>query len=185
MLTDPSNRPTGVMLLSALHFLGGVATAAISLFLLFVDRNPEIDNALAEIGLSMPILIAGMIVLTVLSIGSALGMMSGAVWGWYLGSFYYAYAIVRNISALVVVSRFGDEIAEDSNSSPETVVFDYHAKFIIRLSVSLLIYLYFFRSNVREFFGLGEKKKWKAVVTEFGICVLIGTVVTVWSKSVQ
>ena len=59
---------------------------------------------------------------------------------------------------------------------------DYYLKHGARIVVHLLIFLYFFKGNVREFFSLTEQKKWKPVLAETGICIGIAAVFTIIAR---
>ena len=106
-------------------------------------------------------------------------MWKGKRWGWYLGSFYYLYSVVLNANALITVpilmrSMSAQDIADMSRTPSYYVV-----KHSVRLVVHFLLYLYFFRMNVREFFSLSNDPKWKPVLAEAAICVSIVLIVNV------
>jgi hypothetical protein len=109
-------------------------------------------------------------------------MWSGARWGWYLGSFWYAYSIVQNVNALFTVSDLFHSIAQiQPGSAPRGIGF-YYAKFAIGLVLSVLLYLYFFKDNVRDYFGLLESKKWIAIAIQFFLCIDIIFAISAWYK---
>lgn len=164
-------RPVGISILSVLHFLGGAALAVLAGVLpMMAARKPEIAETLATIGMPLPLLIAGILFLASLAIGSAVGMWIGAKWGWYLGSFYYVYSVIRNLLAIVsvylLVGQLKPEELADAHRGPE-----YHyLKFSIRAVIHTLIYVYFFKRNVLEYFGLTQISVLKVVVIELVIC---------------
>lgn len=179
-------RPIGVTLLSILSLLGAVLLTLFTGFAAFAiasgdERVRKLSEAMAELGIPMPLLAVGIIFLVALAWASGIGLWIGTIWGWHCGAFWYAYAIIRNLNALVTVYLISDmhatEIQTPTSRGPEY----YYFKFIARLLISFLIYLYFFKSNVREYFGLTTASKWKAVATHFGICiglVVVGSIIT-------
>jgi len=64
--------------------------------------------------------------------------------------------------------------------TPEELV--NHVVRVIKIIIFLLLYLYFFKGNVREFFSLAEQNKWKPILAELGICIGIGAAVSIVAK---
>jgi hypothetical protein len=163
-------RPTGITILSVLHFLGVFGFAVLAFFLVR-SNDPQIRQGFANIGISFPVVVCAIALLSALAFASGIGMWCGAKWGWFLGSFYYAYSIVTNINALLsiddILSAFPAEDTAHFRPGPAF----YYGKFGFRLALSALIYLYFFKENVREYFGLQNAKKWPAVVVHFAVCI--------------
>ncbi len=58
----------------------------------------------------------------------------------------------------------------------------YYVKYGAGAIISFLLYLYFYKGNVRAFFSLSEQEKWKPVVVEFGICIGIAAVVSILTR---
>ena len=180
-ITPP--RPLGISILSILHFVGGVALAVLAAVLpMIAAGQPEIAETLATIGLPLPLLIAGIFFLAALAIGSAVGMWIGARWGWYLGSFYYVYSIIRNLLAIVTVYYLAAELkAEDFGASRGP---DYHYfKFGVRALIHALIYIYFFKSNVLEYFRLTQVSVVKVILVELAICIAIAIAFSILGAS--
>jgi hypothetical protein len=149
-------RPVGVTLLAILALIGAVMLTALMGAAAVVaargdSRIQQMSAAMAEIGIPMAVMVVGIVFLIILSWASGIGMWIGAKWGWHCGAFWYAYAIVRNFSALLTVygtsEIFEAEASSDSSRGPEY----YYLKFSARLIISFLIYLYFFKANVRVF----------------------------------
>ena len=180
-------RPTGVSILAFLAILGAVVITIISALAIFAviqgdDRVRQASEAMAQIGIPPYFMAAGILFLLALGWASGIGMWIGAKWGWHLGAFWYAYAIARNIGALLTIygsaEMFEAEMSSSSSRGPEY----YYIKHSGRLLISFLIYLYFFKDNVREYFGLENASKWNAVAAHFGICAalfIVGTAISV------
>lgn len=179
------DRPLGITILSILHFVGGVALAIGLVAFAFVRVDPQVTQALSEIGIPLPLLIAGIGFLAVLGIASAIGMWKGKTWGWYLGSFSFAYAIVRNVNALVAVYDLSNVLPAEELADASRGPGYYYMKFGIRTVVSLLLFMYFFKANVRAYFGLVEARLWKAAVAEFVLCIVIALVAAAAAQWMQ
>jgi len=183
------SRPIGVTLLSILAILGGIGfvglAALTTFFLLSTDEPRVIAERLATIGIPLPLLIVGLAFLIVLSIGSGAGMWVGERWGWYLATFGYAYAIVRNLNAIWITHGiFSSMSAADLAVMPHGLGY-YYFKFSARVVISGLILLYLFKRNVREFFEVGEIPAWKVLGTEAVSCAVIVGCVTLAASVLQ
>jgi hypothetical protein len=176
-------RPVGVTILSILFLIGAVLLTGITAFAVFAvasgdDRVRQISESLATFGMPISLLAFGVALLVALSWASGIGMLLGTKWGWYCGSFWYAYAIMRNLNALWFLYGMPETLTTEMSSSSSRGPEHYYIKYSGRLIVSCLIYLYFFKANVREHFGLSSASGWKAVFLEFGLCVGMLTVGT-------
>lgn len=161
-----ATRPVGVSILAMLHLVGGVGLAVV-LVALVVNRQ-AIGEPLQMLGMPPALLIIGVLFLAVLTIASGVGMWMGTKWGWWLAAFYYLYGVVRHGSALMTVAALADRL-EDGMRGPAF----YLIKFGVRIIVHLLLVLYFFRGNVRAFFGLTTVGKARALGILVGICLAI------------
>ena len=171
LVTNQSNQPTGVTILAVLHLIGGILLFVMQFAL--IANMADAATALQTIGMSPYLLIAGVMFLSVITIGSGAGMIVGAKWGWWLGAFYYVYSIFRNGSAILGVISLADQI-EDGTRGVNHYLFKHGA----RIVVNALLLLYFFKENVLEYFNLSSVSKVKAVCLMVGICVAIGVVTT-------
>jgi tetratricopeptide (TPR) repeat protein len=171
-----SKRPTGIAILSWLHMGGGAIGAVIVLVLLTAipDAQKALD-ALTTIGLPPGLLLCAIIFLLILTCLSGVGMWTGIKWGWFLGSFYYAYSITRNLNALITIPAIlGALSPEELSEMPHGPGF-YYAKHGLRVVVHGLLYLYFFKTNVRAHFSLQASRRWVPAVTQVGICIAIAS----------
>lgn len=159
-------RPGGISILAVLHFIGGILLFGTQ-FLLFANLQ-AMEESLHAIGIPPVLLIIGVMFLAVLAIASGVGMWMGAKWGWWLASFYYVYSIFREGSALPTVVAMANQL-EGGSRGPEY----YIIKHGVRIIVHFLLFLYFFKGNVLEFFGLETLSKPKAIGVLVGICIAI------------
>ena len=161
-----TTRPVGVSILAVLHLIGGIVLFGAQ-FLLIANLQ-AMDESLRSIGIPPVLLIVGVMFLAVLAIASGVGMWMGTKWGWWLAAFYYVYSIFRNGSALLTIVVMADQL-ESGTRSPEY----YMIKHGGRIIVHLLLFLYFFKGNVLEFFGMETLSKAKAIGILVGICIAI------------
>lgn len=157
-----TGRPFGVAALAALHFFGGLVLFWLQ-FLLF-SRLDAIEPSAREAALPMVLVATGLMFLAILSIASGIGMWRGTTWGWWMGSFYYVYAIFRNASALLTAAS----MAEELENSERGLIF-YLVKHSIRILVSFLFLSLFFKENVLDFFGMNGVDKRQSIARLFGI----------------
>jgi hypothetical protein len=167
-------RPIGISILSWLHIIAGTGGGAVSLLLLLsMSGNPRTQEVLAALGIPPPLLAISVALIFGTTLASGVGMWKGRPWGWYIGSFVYAYSVTRNVIALFSVHSILDSLPPDAVANSSHGPEYYYLKYGARVLVQFLIYLYFFKSNVRSFFGLSEAKKWKPVLAHVGICLVV------------
>ena len=160
------NRPVGVTIFAILHLIGGVLLVGVLLFglpMLFANLD-RVTQVLDKIGVPLIVFVAGLLLLAGITLASGIGLWLGTRWGWWCTTFFYVYSIARNANAFLTVSFFADAL-EGGSRSPEY----YYAKFGGRVILHFLFFLYFFKANVLEYFGMENLHKGKAV----GILVLI------------
>ena len=175
-------RPIGVSILSVLHFISALGFFGVAVFALLWLRDPKIVEKMAASGFPVPLFIAAMVVSAILAFATTVGMWSGAPWGWYLGSFWYAYSIVVNVSALFSINGVIHSFRQDHPRFVAPGIGFYYARFTIGLVLGVLLYLYFFKDNVRDYFGLLESKKWIAVAIQFFLAIDIVFAIFAWYK---
>lgn len=125
-------------------------------------------ESLREVGMSPIMVLVGFTFLAVLALGSGVGMWLGTKWGWWLSTFYYMYSVFRNACALWMVISIGDQL----QGEPRGI--EYHMiKHGGRVVVHSLLFLYFFKGNVLEYFDVTSLRKWKAVGILIGICIAL------------
>ncbi len=177
-------RPVGVSILAVLHIVGGGLGGIATVFLVAqLGSNPKVRQGLAVVGVPPALLIVGIAFLLVLGIASGIGMWQGLTWGWYLGSFYYMYSVVRNANALITISRLMNTLPPEEIANMSRGPSFFYMKHGLRVVVHSLLFLYFFKSNVRAFFAVAEQDRWKVTLAEFGICVGIAGAVSLMAKA--
>jgi cytochrome c oxidase subunit IV len=78
-----------------------------------------------------------------------------------------------------------------ASSSPEVIAASkhgiayYYVKFGGRIVFSALLYLYFFKRSVRDYFELAHVRRWKIVLIQLAICAAIVLVVAVWLIAIE
>lgn len=183
MQESENKRPIGIAILSGLHIIGGaVGSVVVLLFLPKILDTPEPLDALASIGIPPILLLIAITFLLLLATVSGIGMWTGKTWGWFLGAFYYAYSIVRNLNTLIMTpTLLGSLPREDLAEITHGPAF-YYAKHGGRVLVHTLLYLYFYKTNVRAYFNLNRQSKWKAAVAQFAVCILIAVTFSIAAR---
>jgi hypothetical protein len=182
MLAARTERPIGVSIFSVLHVIGGLAALGLLGVGVSLRNDAKVQEALVAIGIPFAAIAFGIGFLGLLGIVAGVAMWRGAKWGWYLASFYYAYAIVRNANALATISQVFQLLPDAELADMSRGPGYYYVKFGGRLVVSILLYSYFFKQNVREFFGIEDNKRWEAAIVQFAICIGIALAMTAWTR---
>lgn len=185
MRESESKRPVGIAILSWLHIAGAaIGSVVVLVFVPKIKGEPEALRALTTIGVPPVLLLVGIVFLLVLTGASGIGMWTGRRWGWFLGAFYYAYGIVRNLNALIAIPRLLGALSPEDPAGVAHGDGFYYMKYGARVVVYALLYLYFFRANVRAHFGLQRKSKWIPAVAQFAVCILIALVFSMTARVV-
>ncbi|HTU27567.1 MAG TPA: hypothetical protein VMF30_19310 [Pirellulales bacterium] len=154
-----NKRPIGISILAVLHVIGGVVL--VGLLLLLVAKFENLSPLAADLGVSAPMFVASIVLLTLLTFAAGIGMWRGARWGWWTGAFYYLYSIVRHAGAIWLVYRLRDTLAGlpgGSETAHKQMI-----KFAGRIIVSALIFAYFFKPSVLAYFRLEQFGRAKAI----------------------
>jgi hypothetical protein len=156
-----------------LYAIGGVLTLVATPVLWF--NLDKIQDFMSVFGIPAAALVAGVAFLGVLALIAAVGMWRGKRWGWWLGAFYYSYSVARAAAGLAFVYFVVEQL--DGDAAPTGAdLFRAKAKLIGRIVVSSLLFLYFFKANVRDYFTLGQASRLKAagilIAATIGLVVL-------------
>jgi hypothetical protein len=162
---DSNQRPRRPIGLSILAFFHGLGSVGILLFLVVLAGTRGTHDWAERAGLSLALVVIAGLVCGALGLASAYGMWTGARWGWWLSSWYYVTDGVGHTLALASTPLQFRRL--DADALTEFLV-----KHCVRLLISLLLVLYFFRRNVLRFFGLESLKKWKAVGILIGLSLV-------------
>lgn len=173
------NRPVGVAILAWLGMIGGVlGFIGVLVLLVVIPRVPAASGVLRMSG--MPLLLVAVVVsfILVLAFVSGAGMWMGRKWGWFAGSFLYMYSVVRNLHGLLVLPGIFESVGSEGLAEMSHEPGYYYVKYGLRAIVQGLIYLYFFKQNVRDYFQISEARKLKVVLVQLVVCV--GLIASVW-----
>ncbi|MUT68592.1 hypothetical protein [Paenibacillus sp. NEAU-GSW1] len=158
------DRPFSVTLLAILLILGGGSLVVVQLI-----TFASLSKFLAELGFSGVLIQVAIAFLGLLGIASGIGTFLGKKWGWWLAVFYFAYAISRNLTAIISIQDIISQVG-----APENGAGSYYLKYGIRAVWNGLILWYLVRSEaVNSYFSTGDTPKWKAILVVFGIIALI------------
>lgn len=171
-------RPVGVSILAGLHVAGGVLGVIFTVFMaLKVYKNPEYLENISMLGIPPLLIFFAVLFICVLAFLSGVGMWIGRKWGWFLGSFYYIYSVFISTNALVTINIMTNSLSPEELAEMSRSPSYYYTKHIMKIIIHSLLYLYFFKTNVIAFFDMLEYKKWKSVVIQLGICIVIAVIV--------
>jgi hypothetical protein len=156
-----------LLLLAILHLVSGLMLAAML---------PDLFSKLAEFssldgfGLSPFAIVGGSVLLTLLFLASAIGIISGGRWGWWVIKFNAAYGVMRNASACVVAFDYAE--ADDATRSLEEMLL----KHGIRGALYGLMLAYFYSTQVRRYFRTESVATGRSLGILFGIYCAIAVV---------
>ncbi|MCD4728026.1 MAG: hypothetical protein K8R46_10210 [Pirellulales bacterium] len=171
MKDNSLSRPGGISILSWLFMIGGLIGAPICvLSTLMGASNADAQEHSRLIGITPISLCLWMVFFYVLVFINGIGTWKGRKWGWYLGSSLYMYSILRNANAMFFIPAVTSSVSPDDLANMSHGPTYYFVKHAIRVVVPLLIYLYFFKRNVRPYFDLSEAR-WKTVLAQIAICI--------------
>ena len=126
-------------------------------------------NGLDAIGIPFSLFVFVMGFLSLLILVSGIGMRHGAKWGWYLGSFPYAYSIVTDVN-----THFYNRRHFYSPFLPRKQQKQHIAQILLcEIRHSHLSHLYpiSLSKTCTPPFGLQNAKKWPVVVVQFAVCI--------------
>jgi hypothetical protein len=172
-------RPVGITLLGTLYvilgFLGAVGCIAL---LVFRNAPPlQIANAIfAQLGLSSTLLFIWGGVLSLLYLAAGIGLWSGDRWGWWLGGFLQAYGALQSAAALLAVAGV---VQQPAGPAPAT---QYYIQYGGQTVGSALVFLYYFKTNVVEYFRLRRQSKLAALAILVAAAVIV---LIAWQAALQ
>ncbi len=166
ILAAGKTKPLGITLLTILHVIGSIAIVPV--FLMLFSKKGEMAVGLEGLPFTTTDIFAGLLLVAVLTVGSALGMYLGRQWGWWLASYYYVHSAVQKTFAFVTTFQMANQLGA-SEAEIQTLA----VKTFPRVIVKLLILFYLFRPQVWEYFEIAKIRKWVA------LGLLVGTYCTV------
>ncbi len=175
-------RPRGISIISVFHIASGVFSAIVAIYLVAqFGKNQEVQQNIAMLDLPPALFVITAIFISSLAIGSGIGMWKGKKWGWYLGSFYHLCIVARNANAFATIAiLLTFLLPEDLAGMSRGLSFDYIKP--VRVIVHVLLYIYFFEGNVRNFFSIDGQRKWKPILAQIGIYVSIAAVAVITTR---
>ncbi|MFO8055964.1 MAG: hypothetical protein R6V10_01535 [bacterium] len=142
-------RPIGVIILAALHILGGLA---MTLGLVAALRGDAGSAGNAFQGGPPGYVLGTIALMSAVNLAAGAGLIMGRNWGWCLSLFFLVLLALRNVEGLLLVPVFSQfRTAEEINAA--------YSSYVVALLVQGLIMVYYFRSNVLEFFGLEDSSR--------------------------
>lgn len=162
-----NKRPTGITILSILALTGGIG-----MILTQIIFHSNLYDLSTDLGISSIVLFLSVLSLGLLSISSGIGMWLGKKWGWWLGTFYYVYAVLRYVNSIITITNTSDHLEYSAHG-----IENYIIKHMVRIVIHTLIFLYFFKDNVMEYFNLLHYSKIKSALIVIGLGVgIFGTI---------
>lgn len=165
--TSP-RRPLGVTLLTVLFLVGGIGILVTGV--LAGARRERLAAAIEPAGFAVITVYGGVVLLGALALAAGIGFARRRRWGWWLGTFSFAYALAYQVDAAIAAYGQRDAAAAaTADSAPDTLA----AAYVLGALVHGLIYLYLFRTRVRDWFTVVTTPVAGVVATEAGVCAAI------------
>ena len=138
-----ADRPTVVTVICVLQLV----CIPLQMLILFGTSVELIIAGIQLIGLSPGIVLGIALASWGLGMISALGMWSGAKWGWWSGAFFYVYSILRTLFSLVQLGLLARHNFLDSHTLTFNVLW-----LVARIPVLALILILFFTDDFLAYF---------------------------------
>ena len=158
-----ADRPTVVTVICVLQLV----FIPLQIIVLMGTSMDLIIDGIRRIGFSPGITLGIALASWGLGMISALGMLSGAKWGWWSGAFFYAYSILRTIFGLVHLELLYQRSFLDS----QTLTFNFLWLFI-RIPVMAVILVLFFTDDFLAYFQRSPERRYRAA-TGIAIAALL------------
>jgi hypothetical protein len=149
-----TDRPTAVTVICVLQL---VLIPLQMIVLVATDSVALIIAGIQQVGLSPGIVLSTVLACWGLGMFSAMGMLSGAKWGWWAGAFFYAYSILRTFAGLVHLGLLAQRHFLDSQVLAINVLW-----LVVRIPVMLLILILFFSDDFLAYFERSQERKYRA-----------------------
>ncbi len=159
-------RPTGISVLAILFVISG--TGILILQILFVRRFGEVSEM---IGVSPWYYYLSVGYLGLLYLFSGILMWKGDRRGWWLGAYSQLYGILRSANVLLTIPSLIEQYG-----MPSADISTHYTKHLIRIVLYLLIFLYFYKTNVLAYFGLTGISRAKSAAYLIGVIVVTAVI---------
>jgi len=153
-------RPVGVTVLGILYAIFGFLGVLGCVVLLVFRDSPSfqlVGAIFAQLGLSSTLLFIWGGVLSLAYMAAGIGMWSGDPWGWWLVGLLQAYGMVQSAAALLAVLGLAQQPAGSALGAR------YYIQYSGQTLGSALVFLYYFKRNVIEYFGLRRQSRLAAI----------------------
>lgn len=170
----PSNRPPRPIDLSLLVILSLGLSFVTLIPLLASDPSPWtiFSHFISRTGLMGAMIIISML-FNLASAGlCGIGIWIGKKWGWWGTLFYFAYSIARSLNGLFQTASVAQEFTEDQARGTDF----YFAKFGIRIVINIILFFYFFKPHVLEYFQLSHINKQRAALQVIAAVIALSVI---------
>jgi hypothetical protein len=157
--------------LATLNLLESLVLLALQIFL-----PGSLSSGMESIDISSPYVMTVISFLGVFGLATGIGMWTGKKWGWWLSALYLSCGVAMDIVVLLTVPERVQDLSE-----PEGGAAQYYVEHVRRIIVYSLLILYFFKSNVVEYFQLGGGSSWKRLFLLVGVTAGIMVIFAVGS----
>lgn len=164
-ISQKPRMPVGLKILVALQIIGGTGLLYIFASKMFWNELPAVER---DSGFSGIILVVSISFLIFLDFSAAIGAILRKKWGWFFGAFYFAHSIMRYSNTILTATFIADEL-QATNDELLKVYFKYGGRII----VNSLVFLYFFKSNVLEYFDIISTKKARLILLVAGSAIFL------------
>jgi hypothetical protein len=113
-------------------------------------------------------LIAALFFVLLLLLVSGIGTWLGRKWGWFLQTVWWALSIAMSLIGLLRSQGIFGSVSAGKDGLAYCLLEDG-----ISALVGALVYLYLFKANVLRYFGLAGLRKWKAVLADAAVCLVL------------
>jgi len=172
-------RPIGITLLSVWYVFSGISSLLlqIPIFATLLQSSPDAAAVLSAVGIqpfSDP-LVASLVSAVILAAG--IGVWMGYRWGWYVGSFYCFYFMVGGIEGILESIVSWNIYYKDT--IPNGVIGDVIFQLIkigSAFVIPLIIYIYYYRRAVKEYFNVADVNNLSVIFKHIGILLAFSIV---------
>ena len=143
-------RPTAVTVIAVLQLL----FIPLQMLLTLGTSTDLIVDRLQQVGLSPGIVLGVVFASWTLGMASALGMWSGARWGWWSGAFFYASSLLHTLLGLVYLGVLAQRNLLDHRLLTINALW-----LVVRIPVMALILILFFSDDFLAYFACRSERK--------------------------
>ncbi|NIV37019.1 MAG: hypothetical protein GWN58_48585, partial [Anaerolineae bacterium] len=161
--TAKPSRPGFVTWLAILEVLGGVFAVVV----LLLGRQGVFGAVSDPLQFSQQHVVFTLFYAAV-HVAAGIGMWLGRPWGWWLAAFSFLYSLVNNVSSLLLLP---DMVG--SSGEPDIRAGSYVIRELFDIGWDLIVLAYWFREGVRDYFGLLDFSRLKAIAGLVAVTILV------------